>query len=97
MPHVHMQVARSAGSSLMQPLDKQAGEGFTTAHLGSAAFAALAESSIAPENIFFHKFYQVSFCITSALVSLTPSWPCHLSFVKLVSLVQEVLLEELVN
>lgn len=72
----------------MQPLDKKTGEAMTTAHLGSAAFAALAESSIAPENIFFHKFYQVSLCIPSPLIAVPVSSPmrcelavCHMTAV----------------
>ena len=66
-----MQAQRAAGTSLMQPQEKGNEQGLTTAQLGSEAFAALAESSIAPENIFFHKFYQV-FCVLKRTVG-TPS------------------------
>ncbi|KAK9820060.1 hypothetical protein WJX72_005600 [[Myrmecia] bisecta] len=49
--------AHAKGSSLMQPLTMARLALPSPAALGSAAFAALAESEVAPENVFFHRFY----------------------------------------
>lgn len=47
------------GSSLMQPLlPASKSQGPSTAQIGSDAFAAMAESEVAPDAQFFHKYYR---------------------------------------
>ena len=51
--------AHAKGSSLMQPLVAHAKpQALSTAQIGSDAFAAMAESEVAPDAQFFHKFYR---------------------------------------
>ena len=51
--------AQAKGSSLMQPLVAPAKpQGPSTAQIGSDAFAAMAESDVAPDAQFFHKYYR---------------------------------------
>ena len=51
--------AQAKGSSLMQPLlPVSKPQGPSTAQIGSDAFAAMAESDVAPDAQFFHKYYR---------------------------------------
>ncbi len=58
--------AQAKGSSLMQPLIAPAKPQVpSTAQIGSDAFAAMAESDVAPDAQFFHKYYRcVGFNLT---------------------------------
>ena len=51
--------AQVKGNSLMQPLlPALKPQGPSTAQIGSDAFAAMAESDVAPDAQFFHKYYR---------------------------------------
>ncbi|KAL3136772.1 hypothetical protein ABBQ38_005486 [Trebouxia sp. C0009 RCD-2024] len=53
--------AQVKGSSLMQPLlPTSKPQGPSTAQIGSDAFAAMAESEVAPDAQFFHKYYSLA-------------------------------------
>lgn len=58
--------AQAKGSSLMQPLVAPAKpQAPSQAQIGSDAFAAMAESDVAPDAQFFHKYYRyVGFNLT---------------------------------
>jgi len=51
--------AQAKGTSLMQPLIAPAKpQAPSSAQIGSDAFAAMAESDVAPDAHFFHKYYR---------------------------------------
>jgi len=54
--------AHAKGTSLMQPLVAPSKpQAPSTAQIGSDAFAAMAESDVAPDAQFFHKYYRSHF------------------------------------
>ena len=56
--------AQAKGSSLMQPLIAPGKpQEPSTAQIGSDAFAAMAESDVAPDAQFFHKYYRWAFSL----------------------------------